>query len=72
MLEQQGGVCAICGRPPSETRRLDMDHDHKQMFIRGLLCHACNRALTYRVDNPEWLRKAALYLEKGPVIFPDA
>jgi len=70
MLAQQGGGCGICGRAPSETRKLDMDHDHKRMFVRGLLCHTCNRALTYRVDSPEWLESAAKYLKKKPFSFP--
>lgn len=48
-----------------------MDHNHKEMFIRGLLCHTCNRALTFRVDSPEWLEAASVYLKKGPVIFPE-
>lgn len=66
MLATQNGVCAICGRLPSEKRKLDMDHDHKEMFIRGLLCVRCNRALPSWM-TAEWLRKAADYLERAPV-----
>jgi hypothetical protein len=66
MLADQGGVCGIkaCGRLPSPTRRLDIDHDHKEMYVRGLLCHRCNRALPAWM-TPEWLRDAADYLERG-------
>lgn len=64
ILAMQGGGCALCGRRPSPRRRLDTDHDHKAMFIRGLLCHRCNRALPAWV-SPEWLRRAAEYLELG-------
>jgi hypothetical protein len=64
MLEAQGGRCALCPNGPSETRRLDTDHDHKRMYVRGLLCHRCNRALPEHVDA-EWLRRAAEYLERG-------
>jgi Recombination endonuclease VII len=28
LLEEQEGVCAVCGAPP-KTRRLHVDHDHK-------------------------------------------
>jgi hypothetical protein len=28
MLEQGGGGCWICGKPPKEGRRLHVDHDH--------------------------------------------
>jgi hypothetical protein len=66
LLKYQGGGCATCGRPPSETRRLDLDHDHKMMVVRGLLCVRCNRAL------PDWLtsdllRTMADYLDNPPL-----
>lgn len=63
LLEEQGGGCAICGRRPSEKRRLDIDHDHVQMRFRGLLDPRCNRALPHWI-TPEWLRAAADYLER--------
>ena len=63
LLRAQKGGCAICGREPSPNRRLDMDHDHLRMIMRGLLCHRCNRALPAWI-TPDWLRKAAIYLEK--------
>lgn len=67
IAEWQGGdVCAICGRPRSEKRRLDIDHDHHDMHIRGLLCVRCNRALPSWM-TAEWLRKAAEYLDRGPI-----
>ena len=40
-----------------------MDHDHKRMVLRGLLCHRCNRALPDWVTS-EWLRDAADYLDE--------
>jgi hypothetical protein len=66
MLAEQAGVCGICKRLPSPKRRFDIDHDHKDMFIRGLLCPRCNRALPSWI-TPQWLRAAAEYLERGPV-----
>jgi hypothetical protein len=69
LLEQQGGVCAICGRPPV-NRRLDIDHCHKQLVIRGLLCHLCNRQLGNRV-TADWMRKAISYLEQPPIRLPE-
>lgn len=65
---KQGGKCALCGRgrkvyPDGRIgRRFDMDHDHKRMVIRGLLCHKCNRALPSWMTS-EWLRKAADYVD---------
>lgn len=61
LLRAQGGRCALCEAVP-KTRRLDIDHDHKTMRVRGLLCHRCNRGLPNWV-TPAWLRRAALYLE---------
>jgi hypothetical protein len=64
MLADQGGTCALCPRLPSPKRRLDIDHDHKGMFVRGVLCHRCNRNLPTWV-TVEWLENAIAYLEKG-------
>ena len=37
LLELQGGRCALCGNPPKEGgRRLNIDHDHKTLELRGL------------------------------------
>jgi hypothetical protein len=65
LLEYQGGGCAICGKAPSPTRKLDRDHDHKTMVVRGLLCTTCNRRLTGRL-TAAWLRDAANYLDNPP------
>lgn len=62
MLVKQGGRCAICLVEPSTSRRLDIDHDHKTLKVRGLLCHRCNRRLDSTV-TAAWLRAAAEYLE---------
>lgn len=61
MLKAQGGGCAICGRKPKK-RALDVDHSHCSGRVRGLLCHRCNRGLTWYGDNPVLFRKAAAYL----------
>ena len=66
LLAEQGGVCAICERLPNPKRRFDIDHDHTEMYVRGLLDPRCNRALPGWV-TPEWLRAAADYLERGPI-----
>jgi hypothetical protein len=64
LLELQGGVCAICGAKPG-TRRLHIDHDHKTMELRGLLCHRCNRYLPPWADA-HWLQRVYNYLEHPP------
>ena len=45
IAKAQGGEhCAICGTPP-KNKRLNIDHDHNTMRVRGLLCHIHNRLL---------------------------
>lgn len=64
---EQDGRCFICHRAPKK-RRLSVDHDHAlgrvRHAVRGLLCHMCNRGLTYYRDNPERLQRAAEYLRR--------
>ena len=66
--DAQGGVCAICGQPPSvvirgeSIARLSVDHDHVTGRIRGLLCTSCNRLLGLARDDPDRLAAAIEYL----------
>lgn len=64
LLLVQGAKCALCDRPEPPNKKLDLDHDHKVMHIRGLLCWRCNKFL-HPWMSPEWLRRAATYVEKG-------
>lgn len=66
LLEEQGGVCAICGSTESKVNtRLHVDHDHSSGKIRGILCQPCNVTLGKMQERPDLLRKAADYLEKN-------
>lgn len=67
LLEDQGGVCAICGSECPTGRRLAADHDHETGCIRGLLCSRCNPGVGMFQNDPELLRRAAEYLEDSPV-----
>ena len=78
---QQSGVCAISGLPPKAPRkRLSVDHSHLSGQNRGLLNQDINFAIGLFQENPEWLRKAADYIEywRGresrttPGVVPDA
>jgi Recombination endonuclease VII len=67
MLDEQKGVCAICGRP--ETRRicgtvisLAVDHDHTTGAVRGLLCHNCNVGVGLFGDSANSIAKALVYM----------
>lgn len=64
LLEKQGGVCAICKEHEPETgkiKRLAVDHCHRTLRVRGLLCRGCNARLGV-LENQGWLHKAWEYL----------
>lgn len=79
MLEQQKGLCAICGLPEKvihpQSKRLQplsVDHSHNSGKIRGLLCGSCNRALGFlKVDNFGILnlQKAIEYISENNLIY---
>ena len=70
ILEQQGGTCAICKdteilkRELGERSHLVIDHNHLTGEMRGLLCHACNRALGVFHDDLSMIRSCLSYLMK--------
>jgi hypothetical protein len=51
----------LCNRRPTAKRRLDMDHHHKSMRLRGLLCVPCNRSVRDWMTT-EWALNLAEYL----------
>lgn len=60
MLAEQGHACAICGSVPDY--RLRVDHCHATGRVRGLLCNRCNFGLGWFNDDPERMRRAAIYV----------
>lgn len=77
MLRRQGGVCAICRKPPVLGEKpLAVDHDHKcckgsrtptcGKCVRGLLCMSCNHRLgrfERVLSDVQWTDAAFEYLE---------
>jgi hypothetical protein len=71
-LAEQGGVCAMCHKPPT-GRYLSVDHDHAccpgkescGKCIRGLLHFECNTLLGIAKDSMERLEQAAQYLRNA-------
>jgi Recombination endonuclease VII len=59
LAHEQGGVCAICGKPDPEH----VDHSHDTGDVRGILCFNCNGGLGQFKDSTDALRNAARYLE---------
>jgi hypothetical protein len=67
LFAEQGGGCAICGKPPEQQERyrryLHVDHCHETGRVRGLLCDQHNLMLGRWLHDPALLRRAADYLE---------
>ena len=75
MLNEQGGVCKLCGQPPKPggvkaASKLHADHDHETGACRDLLCMNCNRGLGAFKDDPGLLRAAAAYIERPRAVPP--
>lgn len=69
MFDDQVGRCAICERLFSYcTKDIHVDHCHKSLKVRGLLCADCNKGLGFFKDNVRALERAILYLQ-GKVKF---
>lgn len=73
MYDEQNGKCKICNQTEigqcfksskQKLKRLAIDHCHKTLKIRGLLCQSCNTALGSFKDSIEMLQSAIQYLEK--------
>lgn len=60
----QGGLCAICLKPPGK-RRLQVDHDHKTGRVRGLVCFRCNYGMGWFQEDLERLKRIESYLTSG-------
>jgi Recombination endonuclease VII/AP2 domain len=73
LLEEQNGVCAICGNPETALRMgrllpLSVDHNHRTGAARGLLCNGCNIGIGSLAESKDRLRKAITYLDKWEAI----
>lgn len=65
-IREHHGYCEICGgEGDGRWKQLNVDHCHATNVFRGLLCSNCNRGIGMFKDNPDFLRKAALYLERS-------
>lgn len=67
LMEQQQNKCAICKiELPTLSKRgrknHNIDHDHRNNQVRGLICTACNMGLGAFKDNIETIQNALLYL----------
>lgn len=67
------GSCAVCGKPRSEGKRHDRDHDHHPESpiygrLRGLACYRCNHHLL-RFHTIDTLRACLAYMERAEAYY---
>lgn len=63
MVEDQGNVCLICQEILDLQFNTHIDHCHTSGRVRGVLCSKCNQGIGLFRDNPEFMRRAANYVE---------
>lgn len=71
ILDAQGGVCAVCKQ---DGKVFCLDHNHKTLKVRGVICLNCNlRVVGGARDKDDLLINAAAYVLNNPadLVFPD-
>lgn len=66
LLNDQDGVCAICGefKISAQQSRMGVDHNHNTLKIRGILCDWCNIGIGRFNDDIGLLQKAIDYIKE--------
>lgn len=65
LLQSQGGVCALCGKPFGRKRGA-VDHDHKSGRVRGII-HGWENTILGRIrDSLTWAENLVEYLRESP------
>lgn len=71
ILAAQGNVCAVCKLP---DKVFCVDHNHKTLKIRGIICLNCNLRVIGGARDQDWkLVNAAEYVTNHPadLAFPE-
>src|SRR3989304_4571809 len=63
LLNEQGGICAVCGTSNWGAHGPVVDHNHTTEAIRGILCHKCNVAAGHLNENPVLAARLSEYLK---------
>lgn len=65
MKDEQNNKCMICKSEFKDKKySVFVDHCHKTLKVRGLLCDACNKLLGFSRDSTFILENAIIYLKK--------
>lgn len=68
LYNKSGGVCQICGKKNKDSRRIAIDHCHRNKKVRGFLCDKCNRGIGFFDDDILILENAIKYLQNAKKI----
>lgn len=71
ILSAQGNVCAVCKQG---DKVFCLDHNHKTLAVRGILCLNCNLRVIGGARDQDWkLVNAAEYVTNPPALlaFPE-
>ena len=63
MLQDQSGLCKLCGNTNLGGQALSVDHDHSTGKIRGLLCFKCNFIVGTIEKNLDKYTEIMVYLQ---------
>ena len=71
MLKEQNYQCKICKKELKEREKgrgkkseICVDHDHKTMRVRGLLCVQCNLLIGHAKEDVSILNSAIIYVKE--------
>ena len=66
-LNDQGGVCGVCGTSPpfGNQKRLFVDHCHETGKVRGLLCPKCNQIVGNLESVNRYINQLEAYFKKA-------
>lgn len=59
-LEAQDFNCAVCDIEDP----CDIDHCHRSLRVRGILCHGCNTAIGLLKESPALFQTASDYVQR--------
>jgi hypothetical protein len=66
LMARQNGRCAMCDLSVAFNGNYGgahIDHNHETRKVRGILCHRCNKGLSF-VEDEVFLTQALAYLKK--------
>lgn len=68
LLEKQNNKCAICNiefdSNCKKYKQINIDHNHKTLKVRGILCSPCNRSLGLLKEDIKILESMINYIKK--------